>query len=84
MSWSERIEQAQGSITAALASATVAGFIWLVRRVFTNQKQIEMLQREIQVRDERREDDRKILDEIKTEMKELRTDVKVLFQRNPL
>ena len=85
MSWEDRIAEAQGSIIAALASASVAGFIWLVRRVFTNQKQIELMQREIQMRDERRAEDREAiktaLDGIKTDIQDVRADVKTLFQR---
>lgn len=85
MSWAERLEQAQGSIMAALGSAVVAGFIWLVRRVLTNQKQNEMLRREIAMRDERRAEDRKAIEDalkdIKSDLKEVRDDVKILFRR---
>lgn len=85
MSWSERLEEAQGSMVAAAAAAVVSGFIWLVRRILTNQKQIELLQREIEMRDERRRDDRKFIessfDDVKSGMQDMREDIRTLFNR---
>ena len=55
------------------------GVVWLFRTVFTNQEQISMLQEDIRARDKRRDEDREILLELKadlkSEMKELRSDI---------
>lgn len=85
MSWAERVEQAQGSMITAGVAMVLSGFAWLVRRILTNQKQIELLQREIQMRDERRKEDREFIessfDDVKSGMKEMREDIRTLFNR---
>lgn len=46
--------------------ATIAGGIgYLIRRVFTNQKQIELLQHDLQARDKLRHEDREDMAEIR-------------------
>lgn len=60
-----------------LASACVGAIIVLVRKIHTNEKQIEMLKQEIATREEfRRERD----NEIKGQLAELRSDIKALMQ----
>ena len=85
MSWADRVDQAQGSIIAAGVAMLLSGLAWLVRRILTNQKQIELLQREIKMRDERRREDRvfieKSFDDVKSDMKEMREDIRTLFNR---
>lgn len=85
MSWADRVEQAQGSMIAAGVAMLLSGMAWLVRRILTNQKQIELLQREIKMRDERRREDRvfieKSFDDVKSDMKEMREDIRTLFNR---
>ena len=81
MSLSDAIEKATGSVFAWIAVTVLGGMLWVIRRVFTNQKQIEMLQREIEMRDQRREDDRKALDDIRSDIRDVRSDIKRLFQR---
>lgn len=85
MSWADRVDQAQGSMIAAGVAMLLSGMAWLVRRILTNQKQIELLQREIQMRDERRREDRvfieKSFDDVKSDMKEMREDIRTLFNR---
>jgi uncharacterized membrane protein (DUF106 family) len=86
MSLSERIEQATSHFTA-WAIAAVGGFIvWLVRRVFTNQQEIELLKQNLQQRDRLREEDREALLEVKEDVKEMRKDqqqiMNVLMERN--
>ena len=85
MSWADRVDQAQGSIIAAGVAMLLSGMAWLVRRILTNQKQIELLQREIKMRDERRREDRvfieKSFDDVKSDMKEMREDIRTLFNR---
>jgi hypothetical protein len=62
--------------------AAAGGVVWLFRTVFTNQKQIAMLQEDIKSRDKRRDDDREILLELKSELKnetkEIRGDIEDL------
>lgn len=38
------LEETIGKIVAAVVSALTAGFLWLVRTVFTNQQQVKLLQ----------------------------------------
>lgn len=62
--------------TIAALVATVFGAIgWLVRTVLTNNRKIEMLEKEIATRDARREEDRLAVKEIKEDMKDLRKDL---------
>lgn len=60
-----------------------AGVTWLVRRVLTNEKQIALLQVEIKDRDVRRQEDREIMNEIKTDLKEVKRDIIDLYKRDP-
>lgn len=78
----ERIEQASASLVVAVFGAVGSGAVWMIRRILTNQKQIEMLQREIEARDKRRQEDREDFKELKTDVKEMRSDIRQLFQRD--
>jgi uncharacterized membrane protein (DUF106 family) len=75
VSVAERIEQFSGALTTGAAAALISFVIWIVRRVFTNQKQIEMLQREIQFRDASREEDRKLLWDTREDVRILRANL---------
>lgn len=46
------------SVSTWLITAVVGGIGWLIRRVITNQKQIEMLQDELRRREKLRDEDR--------------------------
>lgn len=61
-------------ITGAI-TACASGILWLVRRVITNQKQIELLQSEITHRDKQRSEDRESLHR---DLSEIKDDVRVL------
>lgn len=61
-------------IYTALISAIIAGITWLIRRVLTNQKEISLLQQEIETRDTRRDEDREILLRLQTTVEQLRHD----------
>lgn len=62
------------SSVATWASVTVlGGLVWVVRRVFTNQKQIELLQADLKAREALRQRDRE-------DILELKSDVKTLIQ----
>jgi len=52
----------------------------VVRRVLTNEKQIALLQNEIQERDKRRCEDREIMNEIKTDLKEVKRDILDIYK----
>lgn len=82
MSWSERIEQAGTSLTVGLIASVGGGVMWLVRRVLTNQRQIELLQSEIRHRDEMRKADRDAVEEIKDDVKAMRSEISALFLRH--
>ena len=73
------LEYIIGSAIAAIFSAGT----WLVRRVLTNEKQIALLQTEIVSRDERRNEDREIMRDIQTDLKEVRRDILDIYKRHP-
>lgn len=77
----ERISEIASDLTGWVVTSIAAGGVWIIRRVLTNQKQIEMLQAEIKHRDQIRVQDREDLQDIKTDVKELRADIKSLFQK---
>jgi hypothetical protein len=72
VSWGERIDHALTSGTSYVVVSIMGGVLWVVRRVLTNQAQIEMLQREIDHRDTLRKEDRAALTEVRDDVKEIR------------
>jgi hypothetical protein len=74
------LEYIIGSAVAAIFS----GITWLIRRVLTNEKQIALLQIEIKDRDKRREEDREIMRDIQSDMKEVKRDILDLYKKNDL
>lgn len=73
MSWNERLEQATTSIATYVAVSCIGAVGWVIRRVLTNQKQIEMLQKEIDHRDKLRTEDREALGEVRDSVKRIET-----------
>ena len=73
------LEYIIGSAIAAVFSAGT----WLVRRVLTNERQIALLQTEIVSRDERRNEDREIMRDIQTDLKEVKRDILDIYKRHP-
>lgn len=71
MSLNEKIEQISTSLATYVAVSAAGAVGWVVRRVLTNQKQIEMLQREIDHRDELRNEDREALGEVRDSVKRI-------------
>lgn len=57
-----------------IVTALIAGTAWLIRMVFTNHKQIEMLKQEIQYRNS-------VLEELREEQKELRRVLQRLLEK---
>jgi hypothetical protein len=74
----ENIETAVSQFWAAIVTGVAGGLIWIVRRVFTNQKQIEAMQREFEVRDDRRKDDLATVGRIEKGVDETRKDIKAI------
>ncbi len=82
MSWTEMVDKAGQSLAGWLVVTIGGGFLWVIRRVFTNQKQIELLQKELSSREELRKRDREDLQEVKGDVKELRSDIRRIFENH--
>lgn len=78
--WADVIEKTAGNFLTWVVVTLAGGAIWLVRRVFTNQKQLEMMQTEIRQREELRQRDRDDIQEVKRDVKEINKHVMTLFQ----
>lgn len=82
----DRVEQAANSFIAWAVAGALGGAWWLVRRIFTNQRQVEMMMAEIALleaqRKEERKADRELLNDTRADVKEIRDDIKTLFQRH--
>lgn len=61
-----------------LVSGLIAGVVYLVRKINTNEKQIELLKQEITLREEVR---LRSEDEIKGHLRELRDDIKSIMHK---
>ena len=70
-------------VVASVIAGIFSGITWMVRRLLTNEKQIELLHSEIKDRDIRRQEDREIMYEIKTDLKEVKRDVIELYKAQP-
>jgi hypothetical protein len=73
------MEQWLDKIIAGAVAAVFASITWLVRTVLTNNRKIELLQLEIKNRDQRRDEDRRAVEELKQEMKDLRKELHDYF-----
>ncbi|WP_412550525.1 hypothetical protein [Shimia sp. MIT910701] len=82
MNLAEIAEKASQNAVGWAVVSFLGGIVWVVRRIFTNQKQIELLQTELGAREEMRQRDRADLQEVKGDVKELRSDIRSLFQNN--
>ncbi len=56
------------TIVTAVIGAVIAAGSWLVRKVLTSERKIELLEAEIKGREERREEERKFLTQIQHQM----------------
>lgn len=74
----ERIEQASTGLAVTAITGAASGGVWLVRRIFTNQKQIEMLQRSLEDRDRQRDEDREALADVRTDVREIRDEMRAI------
>lgn len=67
-------------IVAAVVTTLAGAITWLVRTVLTNQAQLAMLQKEIENRDKRREEDREILKELQTDVRQVKRDILEIYK----
>jgi F0F1-type ATP synthase membrane subunit b/b' len=65
-------------VVGGLVALVVAGISWLIRRVVTNGKEIDLLKAEIAEREKRREEDRAYLREIKESFEKARQEDRVI------
>ena len=75
------IDKLEGATTSAvtwLVGALLGGVGWLIRRVFTNQKQIEALERELASREKLRTEDRERIAGIETDVRQIKN---ILIER---
>ena len=63
-------------LATTVFAAVAGGVMWLIRQVFTNQKQIDELRKELSYRDKMREDDRKATQQVREEIGEVRDEVR--------
>lgn len=61
-----------------LVSALLGGVVWVVRKISTNEKQLALLKAEIALREEYRT---KQDEEIKSQLLEIRTDIKSVLNK---
>ena len=71
-----------GIVIASIITVVVSSIGWAVRKILTNEKQIQLMHNEIRERDIRRQEDREIMNEIKTDLKEVKRDVVELYKKH--
>ena len=85
MTFREAVDHGLQSAVTWIVVGLLGGIGWLVRRVFTNQKQIEALQATLEHRDEQRARDmnefRSSFKRLEESQKEMRDDIKGLSKR---
>jgi len=64
--WWERLEQYISLAVTVTLGAAATSIGWLIRQVFTNQRQIELLREERRVADKLREEDRERMSKIES------------------
>lgn len=69
-------------VVSGIIATVFSAMAWLVRTVLTNQKQLQLLEREIKAREERREEDRQAMQEMRNDIKELKRDILDLYKND--
>lgn len=69
-------------IVSGIIATVFSAMAWLVRTVLTNQKQLQLLQAEIHAREERREEDRQAMHEIRNDIKEIKRDILDIYKND--
>lgn len=73
----EHLEQFIFWAVTGLVAALASGFWWLIRQIFTNQQQIELLRVDLKAREKQREEDRERMTKIEDGVETIR---KVLME----
>ena len=76
MNWMGKIEDFVFWVMTSVSAGVAGGVAWMIRRVLTNQKQIEELRSEIAHRDRMREEDRQAVSSVRAEVGEVRDDMR--------
>ncbi len=86
MTLREALESGAQSAVSWIVVGFLGGIGWLIRRVFTNQRQIDAMKNALSSRDAERDRDREEMRasfaRIEGAQKEMRDDIKSLFQRH--
>ena len=80
----DRIENFVAGFWVAAAGAIVSACVWLVRTILTNQKALGELRAEIRARENARAAERQMIMDLKTDIREIKGDVKHLYARGYL
>ena len=70
MTWNAVQPHVYGAIVALL-TGIASGVVWLIKRIFTDQERIDLLEREAAYRDRLRLEDREALREVKDSVKRI-------------
>lgn len=68
----ERLETAYSSAITWVVTALLGGIVWLVRRVLTNQAEIDILKRELANRERLRQEDRERMAQMESDIRDIR------------
>ena len=71
MNWTHHLAEGINAAISAVVASLVALIGWLIRVVFTNQKQIELLRTEMRHRDQMRNEDREALSDVRESVKRI-------------
>jgi len=80
----EHIERAAASIIAMLVATFLGVIGWFMRVVLTNQKQLDELRSELRAREASRQLERESLNNIRSDIHEIKSDIRVLYQRDQM
>lgn len=75
------LEDALHSFVTWVVVSVGGAVIWLFRKVLTNERQISMLKAEIDSREERRNEDRQVMQEIREDLKGVKNDILDLWKK---
>lgn len=75
------LEDALHSFVTWIVVSVGGAVIWLFRKVLTNERQIAMLKAEIDSREERRNEDRQVMQEIREDLKGVKNDILDLWKK---
>lgn len=72
MNMMEKLEEYVFWLVTSVTTALAFGVTWLIRTVFTNQAQVEILKNEFAHRDKLRAEDREAMEEMRENVSEIR------------